>query len=227
MPALETPTFDGSNLTVAQAPVEGRGRMSRYTQVATTIHERARSPVMRTSSLSVRPAEPRDGLAIARINIAAWEAAYAHIFPPERLAARWTNVERAGEWWAERIGSEEPPHRTVVADQERQLVGFADTGPSRDDDANPQQTGEVNLIYVLPEQWGRGIGRALMAEVLRRMRDDRFRDATLWVLDDNPVGRRFYEAGGWRLDGVIKEGEFLETRVQEVRYRRENAPSRT
>ena len=182
---------------------------------------------MSTYSLSVRPAEPGDGLVIARINVASWEAAYPHIFAPERLAARWTNVERAGEWWTERIASERPPHRTVIAEQEGKVVGFADAGPSRDDDANLQQTGEVNLIYVLPDRWGRGIGRALMAEVLRRMRDDGFQDATLWVLDDNPVGRRFYEAGGWRLDGAVKEGESLETRVLEVRYRREIVAGQT
>jgi GNAT superfamily N-acetyltransferase len=181
---------------------------------------------MTTSSRSVRPAEPQHGLAIARINIAAWEAAYAHVFPPERLAARWANLERAGEWWAERIGSQEAPHRTVIAEQSRQIVGFADIGPSRDDDADQQHTGEVNLIYVLPERWGRGVGRALMGAVLRRMREDGFRDATLWVLQNNPLGRRFYEAGGWRLDGAVKEGDFLETRVMEVRYRRETVPGR-
>ena len=53
------------------------------------------------------------------------------------------------------------------------------------------------------------------------MRDDGFREATLWVLDDNSLGRHFYEAGGWRPDGAVKEGHFLETRVLEVRYHRE------
>ena len=181
---------------------------------------------MRSSSPSVRSARPRDGVAIARINVAAWESAYAHLFPPERLAARWTTLERAGEWWAERIGSVKPPQRTFVAEQERQVVGFADTGPSRDDDADPQQTGELNLIYVLPGWWGRGIGQALMAEAVRAMRGDGFSEATLWVLEDNPIGRRFYEAGGWRSDGALKEVDVLATRVREVRYRRSTARGR-
>lgn len=174
---------------------------------------------MATSSLPIRPAAPGDGLAIARINIAAWQAAYAHVFDAERLAARWDNLELATARWAERIRSQQPPHRTLVTEHEQQIVGFADTGPSRDDGADQRQTGEVNLIYVLPERWGRGIGQALMAEALRLMRDDGFRDAMLWMLEDNPLGRRFYEAGGWRLDGGVKEDDFLDTRVRELRYR--------
>jgi GNAT superfamily N-acetyltransferase len=179
----------------------------------------AESGEVTCASPSIRPAESRDGIAIARINVAAWEAAYPHVFGPARLEARRANVERAGEWWAEKIGSQGPPHRTLVAEQDQQVVGFTDTGPSRDDDADQQQTGEVNLIYVLPERWGGGIGQALMARALKGMRQDGFRDATLWVLQDNPLGRRFYEAGGWWLDGAFKEDEFLETRVTEVRYR--------
>ena len=168
---------------------------------------------------SVRPAEAGDGLAIARINVAAWEAAYSHVFPPERLGARWASSNRAGEWWAKRIASQKPPDRTLIAEQESQTVGFADIGASRDDDADQERTGEVNLMYVQPDRWGRGIGQALMAEALRLMRADGFGEATLWVLRDNPVGRRFYEAGGWRLDGALKDEVLLEARVAELRYR--------
>jgi GNAT superfamily N-acetyltransferase len=171
------------------------------------------------SSPSIREAHPRDGEAIGRINIAAWETAYSHIFPPERLSARWASLDRVVEWWAERLGSQQPPDRTLVAEEQGQVVGFADIGPSRDEDADHQRTGEVNMIYVLPERWRRHIGQALMAEARRLMRADGFGDATLWVLRDNEQGRGFYEADGWRLDGAVKGGEFLESLVTEVRYR--------
>lgn len=45
------------------------------------------------------------------------------------------------------------------------------------------------------------------------------REAILWVLDDNRRARRFYEREGWRLDGAVKEDDFLGVRVSEVRYR--------
>jgi RimJ/RimL family protein N-acetyltransferase len=44
-------------------------------------------------------------------------------------------------------------------------------------------------------------------------------DAVLWVLEDNPRARRFYEREGWALDGERKEDEYLGFRVAEVRYR--------
>jgi RimJ/RimL family protein N-acetyltransferase len=46
-----------------------------------------------------------------------------------------------------------------------------------------------------------------------------WRDATLWVLEDNPRARRFYEREGWSPDGEAKSDAFLGVRVNEVRYR--------
>jgi GNAT superfamily N-acetyltransferase len=94
-----------------------------------------------------------------------------------------------------------------------------DVRPSRDDDAEPESTGELTAIYIAPRAWGAGAGRRLMTEALQRFRGFGFADATLWVLEDNPRARRFYEIAGWREDGGVREEEFLDTHVSEVRYR--------
>ena len=65
-----------------------------------------------------------------------------------------------------------------------------------------------------------------MSEVLERLRAAGFGEAILWVLEDNPRTRRFYELGGWSLDGEPKEDTFLETPVRVVRYRIALGPSR-
>jgi ribosomal protein S18 acetylase RimI-like enzyme len=72
---------------------------------------------------------------------------------------------------------------------------------------------------VLAEQWGLGAGPALMTEAIERLRHSGFESAVLWVLDDNPRARAFYERRGWSLDGAIREGTHLATRTREVRYR--------
>lgn len=107
----------------------------------------------------------------------------------------------------------------LVADVDARVVGFANVGPRRDEDAHDE--GEVRAIYVLPEHWGRGIGRELMIEALAALADHRFRQAMLWVLDTNERARRFYESGGWAPDGATRCDERLGFPISEVRYRRQ------
>ena len=164
----------------------------------------------------VRDAVPDDAEAMALVHVRTWQAAYAHIFPPERLAA--LSAERRTDNWRVWIATPEPrTHRFVTEDGDG-VCGIASLGPARDED-EPAETGELYAIYVLPRAWGTGAGPALMGAVLDRLRGEGFRGAILWVLEDNPRARRFYERSGWALDGGVMDGTFLETTVTEVRYR--------
>jgi GNAT superfamily N-acetyltransferase len=78
----------------------------------------------------------------------------------------------------------------------------------------------VTSVYVRPDTWGAGAGRALMAAALEALRGQGFRDATLWVLRDNPRARRFYAAAGWAEDGATRDDVVGGASVTEVRYRR-------
>jgi hypothetical protein len=51
------------------------------------------------------------------------------------------------------------------------------------------------------------------------LRDAGFGAAILWVLDGNDRAQRFYEIGGWQLDGAAKDIVIAETTLAEVRYR--------
>jgi hypothetical protein len=57
-----------------------------------------------------------------------------------------------------------------------------------------------------------------MAAALATLRE-RYATSILWVAEDNPRARRFYEREGWTLDGARKEDELLGVTVAEVRYR--------
>jgi GNAT superfamily N-acetyltransferase len=87
-------------------------------------------------------------------------------------------------------------------------------GPSRDHDCD----GELYGVYVLPEAWGTGAGGELMETALAEL-GAAFREAILWVLEDNPRARRFYEKHGWQPDGATKRDEYLGVETHEVRYR--------
>jgi GNAT superfamily N-acetyltransferase len=158
----------------------------------------------------VRRARPGDAAAIAEVHARTWQAAYEHVFGFERLAAREPDVAL----WMRIFANERV--EVNVAEEGGRIVAFVSVGPSRDDDAE----GELYAIYALPEAWGTDAGAALMQAGLDAMRRAGYRDAVLYVLDDNPRARRFYEREGWALDGRTKREELLDVEVTEVRYRR-------
>ena len=161
----------------------------------------------------VRDAVPGDARGIARVRGESWRAAYAHIFGAERLEA--ISEDEDAERWERWLGDLPPCAGALVAATGDDVAGFASHGPYRED----AELAELFTIYVRPQEWGRGIGRALMRQTLDRMRSHGFDEAVLWVLEDNPRTRRFYEASGWRLDGATKEEAWLDLVVREVRYR--------
>jgi GNAT superfamily N-acetyltransferase len=112
-------------------------------------------------------------------------------------------VERHRAW---------PP--TFVADLGGEIVGFVAVGKSRD----PGTDGELFAIYVHPEHWGTGTGRALIEAGETELRRLGHKEAVLWVLDDNPRARRFYELAGWSVDGAAREIHIFGFDVPEVRY---------
>jgi GNAT superfamily N-acetyltransferase len=93
--------------------------------------------------------------------------------------------------------------RVWVALSEAGISGFVRVGLVRDNG----EVGLIYLLYVLPEQWSRGVGTALMQAGMQELRDLGMREATLWVLRDNLRARRFYEHLGWAPDGrTVSEG---------------------
>jgi GNAT superfamily N-acetyltransferase len=161
----------------------------------------------------VRDAVATDARSILEIRRRGWQEAYAHIFPADALAGMVVDPWVAS--WEDRIEAPAPRAHTLVAERDGEVVGFAALGVEREDAG----LGELYAIYVRPDAWGHGAGRALMSRTLELLRVDGFPEAILWVLEDNPRTRRFYELAGWHADGGVKEEDWLETHVREVRYR--------
>ena len=166
---------------------------------------------------SIREPLVDDAEAIAAIQVAGWQTAFRGIASDNYLDALDPAPEAAG--W--RIGIARSPSermRIFVAELASEIVGFVTVFPSRDDDLDPDQVGEVGAIYVSPGHWRRGVGRALMARAIDALRSLGFTDAILWTLAASKRSRSFYEAGGWRTDGSTKQID-LGCPVTLVRYR--------
>jgi len=173
---------------------------------------------MTGAEVRVRGATPEDASGIARVTVASWQGAYAHLFPADALRRLDDEVDRRTEQWTGWLHGTLPGWLTLVAVSGYDIVGFVSGGPSREADADATQVGELGAIYVLPSAWGQGVGQLLMGEFMEQLRVSGFEVARLWVLEDNPRARRFYEAAGWTLDGETKGDVLLETQVREVRY---------
>jgi RimJ/RimL family protein N-acetyltransferase len=159
--------------------------------------------------VSVRRASPQDARGIAEVHVRTWQAAYRHAFPAEVLD-RLSVEERETRW---RGGLDEGATVWIAVDGER-VVGFAAAGPSDTE----EDVAELFSMYVLPEQWGSGAARELMAAVVAWFLEQQYTTAMLWVLADNPRARRFYEREGWRFDGT-RTDSVRGVEVEEVLYR--------
>jgi ribosomal protein S18 acetylase RimI-like enzyme len=98
----------------------------------------------------------------------------------------------------------------VAEDTAGRVIGFVAFGPAGDehDVPPPPRSGEVYAIYLLEEAAGRGIGRRLVDEAVRRLRAGGFDHVVLWVLETNGRARRFYEQAGWHADGTAGRHRF-------------------
>jgi GNAT superfamily N-acetyltransferase len=170
--------------------------------------------------VEVRPARIDDAPRIAEIHVLGWQGGYEGLMPQDYLDGldpadrlpRWIQSLREADW--SRGGC------LVVADDDGMLAGFADVCRSRDDDAESGKVGEVRAIYLIPDAWGKGLGRELMAAALTHLAGLGYDEVTLWVLATNARARRFYEAAGFLPDGSTKVDDSIGFRLREARYRR-------
>jgi GNAT superfamily N-acetyltransferase len=169
----------------------------------------------RSTPWELRRATGADAPAVAAMHVRAWQTAYRGIIPDPFLDGLEVG-SRASRYAFDRSGPGDP--ETWIAVEGDDVVGMVCVSPSRDDDL--PGLGEVRALYVAPDRWRSGAGSALMARAERLLTDAGFTEASLWVLEDNARGRRFYQAAGWEVDGRVKTVEIGGRELVEVRYRK-------
>ncbi len=163
----------------------------------------------------LRPAEPEDAIAVARVHVRSWQAAYRTLLPDDYLD-QLRPEDRAQKYDFASLDPLKP--RTMVAIEEGLIRGFATTAPAHEPDLPDH--GELCALYVDPEQWGRGLGMALVSAARVRLFELGFRNALLWVLAGNVRAERFYRIDQWVRDGLRRTDSVWGVTVNEVRYQR-------
>jgi GNAT superfamily N-acetyltransferase len=154
--------------------------------------------------MELRPAVPADALAVARVHVRSWQVGYRGLLPaayleglrPEDRAARYTFDRPDGP-------------RTTVALRGGAIAGFAAI-----------RGHELAALYVDPDAWGQGIGRALIERARADLAASGVIEARLWLLAGNARAQRFYERDGWSTDGTQRTEAVWGITVDVIEYRR-------
>lgn len=162
-----------------------RGRITRCDRIAgellDVLDDFDRPLADTDTSLHLRRARPDESRRLMRIERAASEAEFSHIFPPDEYP--YPSAEVTKRW---RRLLREPKVRIFVLellDAPVGLVAFtADT---------------VLHLAVVPHQMRRGYGSALMGYATNEIFASGAREAHLWVLVENHGGRAFYRSHRW------------------------------
>jgi GNAT superfamily N-acetyltransferase len=164
----------------------------------------------------LRPAEPADALAVARVHVRAWQVAYRTLLPDDYLDSL-KPEDRSGRYT---FGGTDPrqPMTRVAVDDAGVVRGFATTCAARD--ADVPGYGELAAIHVDPDCWGRGVGQALLAAARAHLLDSGFTRAILWMVVGNIRAERFYVKDGWSPDGSLRTDTVWGVQVSDQRYRR-------
>jgi GNAT superfamily N-acetyltransferase len=178
--------------------------------------------------VTIRGGTISDADAIAAVQRAGWFAAYEGIVPHDLIEQ--VQGPGGGTRVREQMRSR-PWQRVLVGCAEAgEVVGYASYGPEREvlngqwpptltEVGMAGQVGELYALYVHPDRWSTGTGRALMTDVLARAAALGYDEVVLWVLEENARARRFYALAGFEPDGTVNILEGLGG-VPELRYRR-------
>jgi GNAT superfamily N-acetyltransferase len=135
--------------------------------------------------MRIRDARPDEATLLVDLQERSSVEAFAHVFPPERYPFPRAAVSTR---WAEAL--EDPAASIVVAEVDGEVVGVALVRPEW-----------LEGLYVAPDWRGKGVADRLHDRALETLRGWGSERCHLWVLEENPRARRFYERRGWRENG--------------------------
>src|SRR5579863_7394875 len=150
--------------------------------------------------VSLRAADEQDKVNVARVHVRSWQVGYEGLIEADVLS-HMKAEDRAARYTFGDGGPNAP--LTIVATEGDEILGFSMCGATLDDKMT--DIGELFALYVDPNFWGQGVGRLLMLNARKHLREMSFVTGILWVLEGNQRATRFYEKDGWSSDGQSRE----------------------
>ena len=168
----------------------------------------------------IREANIRDAERIAEIDAAGSRYAYEHILPEEQLSglSAQARLPVCTRWLTERLFDV-----YVYEDGTGNVLGMMGTGMCEDEDKH--DAFELHFIYVDPCHVRKGIGSELLRFFEQKGSERGCTESVVWVLEENIIGRSFYDKHGYIPDG--KDKIFMRWNKREIRYTKQAEPAPT
>ena len=160
-------------------------------------------------NIIVRKARYTEIPALAKIQCAAWKAAFGDIITAETME-KYTDAEKCAQM-LRRVFNKEVGH-LYIAGIDNRACGELFWKPV------DRHTAEIVALHTLKRAWGKGVGKALMDKAISDIFNDGFWAVKLWVFKDNIRARKFYEKCGFTL--TRHERFSFYDKAVEVQYRR-------
>ena len=161
----------------------------------------------------IREAKANDAARIAEIDVASSRYAYKNIVSDECLYKDLSVEDRI------------PVHKKWITEKRFEVYVYEDPGTgmikgmmgigmSEDDDK--KEAFELHYLYVDPDHLRMGAGSEMLQFFEQKGKERGCREFVVWVLEENEIGRNFYEKNNYRIDG--KEKIFRRWNKREIRY---------
>ena len=149
---------------------------------------------------TIRRAGPADAATIARIGAETFAETFAHLYPPEDLAAYLAEAHSEARAAADLAN---PDKALWLAEDGGEAIGYALAGPCKL--PHPEVTaacGELDRFYLKAGRQGGGVGTRLFAEVMAWLEKDGPRRVWIGVWSENHGALRFYARHGFSQVGT-------------------------
>jgi len=164
------------------------------------------------SNHAIRDAIPQDAASVAKLGASTFAASFGFSIPPADLH---TYLTEAYSTAAIEEDIRDPSKHVLVACFEDQIIGFAQLteGTTEPCIKDPDQTVELQRLYVRREFHGTGVGKSLTRNVETVAKELGYRAMWLGVWEGNFKAQRVYEAMGFTRigDHEFKMGQCIQT----------------
>ncbi len=164
-------------------------------------------------NISIRDAKLEDVEKIIDINMRGWQTAYRGIIDDDFL----DSFDKAAK--VERWKNNFVPGNIIVAEENDNIVGFCRfVNSNKFSEDYPNVDCEICALYVEPDLKRKGIGRALVSDVVNKFKKENKNNMIIWCLKENYPSRKFYE----RMGGIPSEFKWTEIgdkQYEEIAFR--------